>query len=96
MKEYFFLKDNELDLFLKSRIVMIGKIDMFLGCYWYNWIRGFVLFVDYLMLKFMLYENKLNELKLYFFLIFFILKDEEIVFGVLGFVDWIGILYLMK
>lgn len=55
-----------------------------------------MLFVDYLMLKFMFYENKLNELKLYFFLIFFILKDEEIVFGVLGFVDWIGILYLMK
>lgn len=73
---------------------MTGKIDMLLGCYWYNWTRGFVSLVDYSMLKFMFYENKPNELKLHFFLIFFILKDEEIVLGAPGSVDWTGTLYM--
>lgn len=50
--------------------------------------------VDYSMLKFMFYENKPNELKLHFFLIFFILKDEEIVLGAPGSVDWTGTLYM--
>lgn len=48
-KRIFFLKDNELDLSLKSRTVMTGKIDMLLGGYWYNWTRGLVSLVDYSM-----------------------------------------------
>lgn len=51
---------------------------------------------------FMFYEKKPHEFKLHLFfgikelVFFFILKDEEIVLGAPGSVDWTGTLYLMK